>query len=107
MQNSEKIYLCEADLKEGELRGVKAENQWLVLACYQGKTYALDAACAHSGYPLFKGKLDEKGILTCPLHYMQFDCRTGKVATSPPMCADQPTFPIEIQDGKIYWVKYK
>lgn len=97
------VYVCEADLAEGELRGLKVEGQWILLVRHGGETFALDASCAHSGYPLFKGKVDEQGVLTCPLHYAQFDCRTGKVVSDPAICGAQPVFEISVREGKIYW----
>lgn len=112
------IYVCDADLKEGEMRGIKVEydsaadpsgatkrSQWILIVHYQKKYYALDAACAHSGYPLFKGTLDKDGVITCGLHYAKFQCQTGKVVSDPPICEHEPTFQIEVKEGKIYWLK--
>ena len=99
------VYVCEADLNPGEMRGVKIEDQWILIINYKNEYYALDASCAHSGYPLFKGKLDENGIITCALHYAQFHCQTGAVVSEPAICEDQPQFQIEVKDGKVYWLK--
>ena len=100
-----RIYVCEADLKEGEMRGIKVENQWLLIVHYQNRYYALDAACAHSGFPLFKGTLDADGVITCGLHYAKFQCQTGAVVSDPPICENQKTFKTEIKSGKVYWIK--
>ncbi|OGR87038.1 MAG: hypothetical protein A3A86_00855 [Elusimicrobia bacterium RIFCSPLOWO2_01_FULL_60_11] len=100
------IYVCEADLKEGELRGRKVEGQWILIVKHQGGHYGLDAACAHSGYPLFKGgTVDSEGAVTCPLHYSKFDCRTGAVVSKPRICDDQIVFKVEVKEGKVYWIK--
>ena len=100
---AELIYVCEADLKEGELRGRKVEGQWLLIANHKGEYFGLDASCAHSGYPLFKGVLSEDGAITCALHYAKFDCRTGQVVSKPRICDDQIVFKVEVKEGKVYW----
>lgn len=97
------IYVCEADLKEGEMRGLKIEGQWLLIVNHAGEYRALDASCAHSGYPLFKGKMDPEGVITCPLHYAQFDSKTGRVVSDPAICDPQPTFKIAVKEGKVFW----
>ena len=43
------VYVCEADLKAGEMRGVKVQGQWLLIVNHKGRYCALDASCAHSG----------------------------------------------------------
>ncbi len=105
--NFSELYVCEADLKEGELRGLKIEGQWIMVANHQGEYYGLDAACAHSGYPLFKGTLSPEGVITCGLHYAKFDCKTGCVVSRPRICEDQIVFKIRVQDGKIFWIRPK
>src|SRR5262245_29661294 len=102
---AQEIYVCEADLKEGEMRGLKVEGQWLLIVHHGGKYHALDASCAHSGYPLFKGRLSPEGVVTCPLHYAQFDCKTGTVVSDPAICDSQPMFEVRIRDGKVYWIR--
>lgn len=97
-------YVCAADLKDGEMRGLKIEGQWLLIVNHAGRYHALDAACAHSGYPLFKGRMDENGVITCPLHYAQFQCRTGEVVSNPAICDSQIVFEIKIEDNKVYWL---
>ena len=105
LNSQEIIYVCDADFKEGEMRGVKKDEQWLLIVLYKGNYFALDASCAHTGYPLFKGKLGPDGIITCALHYAQFDCRTGSVVSKPAICENQKTFKLTFKENKIYWVK--
>ncbi len=110
---TERVYVCEADLKEGQMRGLKVEfaslpkkrHQWLLVVKHRGKYHLLDAACAHSGYPLHTGKLDGNGVITCALHYAKFDCVTGQVVSEPAICENQVTFEIEVADGKVYWLR--
>jgi 3-phenylpropionate/trans-cinnamate dioxygenase ferredoxin subunit len=99
------VYVCPANMKEGEMRGFKIEGQWLLIVLYQGRYHALDAACAHSGYPLFKGTLDENGVITCGFHYARFDCGTGEVVSEPAICGNQKIFEATVKDEKVYWTK--
>ncbi|MBI1979762.1 MAG: Rieske 2Fe-2S domain-containing protein [Elusimicrobia bacterium] len=99
------VYVCEADLKNGEMRGLKVEGQWLLIVRHKNQYHALDASCAHSGYPLFKGDLSADGIITCSLHHAQFECPTGTVVSDPAICENQPRFSIEVKEGKVFWVK--
>ena len=112
----ERVYICDADLKEGEMRGVKVildsshlqpdlHHQWVLVVNFKNRYYALDAACSHSGYPLHHGKLDGKGVITCPLHYAKFQCETGQVVSDPAICESQPTFEIEIFEGKVFLLR--
>ena len=99
------IFICEADLKENELRGVKVEGEWILIVNHGGNYYGLDAACAHSGYPLFKGTLNPEGVITCALHYAQFDCKSGRVVSDPAICGDQIVYKVAVKDGKVYWLR--
>ncbi len=100
-----RVYVCEADLKEGEMRGLKVDGQWLLIVHYGERYYALDASCAHSGYPLFKGQMDSDGVITCPLHYAKYQCQTGAIVSDPPLSSDQPVFKIKVEEGKVFWIK--
>ena len=100
-----KVFVCEADLEDGGMRGVNVEGRWLLISRHRGEYSALDAACAHSGAPLFEGSLDPSGAVTCPLHYARFDCRTGEILSRPPICGDQTVFRIKVSNGKIFWLK--
>ncbi len=104
-QKVKKIYVCDTDFSEREVRGYKLDGQWILILKFQGSYHAMDASCAHSGYPLFKGTIDEKGVLTCPLHYAQFNCQTGAIVSEPPICPNQDLFDIAVEDNKIYWLK--
>ncbi len=51
------VYVCEADLKEGDMRGLKVGDQWILVVNYKNQYLALDAACSHSGFPFFSKSL--------------------------------------------------
>lgn len=68
------------DIPEGGMTTTKAGTREVLLARVDGKVYAIDNACGHSGYPLDKGKLDGY-VVTCRWHDAKFDVRSGAVLT--------------------------
>ncbi len=95
-----RLTLGPADLKEGELRGYAIGKRHLLVACVAGKLRALDDSCNHGGCLLSGGRL-EKNLVVCPCHEVGFDLDTGRNATSPGICDDQPAFELTIEDGTI------
>jgi nitrite reductase/ring-hydroxylating ferredoxin subunit len=67
-----------SDISEGGMATTKEGTREILLAKVDGKIYAIDNACGHSGYPLNQGKLDGH-IVTCRWHDAKFDVRTGEV----------------------------
>jgi len=66
------------DIPDGGMTATKMGTREILLAKVEGKIYAIDNACGHSGYPLHKGKLDGY-VVTCRWHDAQFDLRSGAV----------------------------
>ena len=66
------------DIQEGDMMTTKAGTREVLLAKVEGKIYAIDNACGHSGYPLNEGTL-EGHVVTCAWHEARFDVRTGAV----------------------------
>jgi nitrite reductase/ring-hydroxylating ferredoxin subunit/Fe-S cluster biogenesis protein NfuA len=56
-------------------------------------------ACAHLGYPLKEGKV-ENGIITCPSHGFQYRLETGECLTVPDVCLQ--SYPVKIKDNKVF-----
>ena len=72
----------EKDIAPGGMRAVALNGHDLVLCNYGGVFYAVERACGHAGARLERGALTG-WILTCPLHYAQFDIRTGEALSGP------------------------
>ena len=66
------------DIPEGSMTTTKVGTREILLAKVDGRIYAIDNACGHSGYPLDKGKL-EGYVVTCRWHDAKFDVRSGEV----------------------------
>lgn len=85
----------------GQLKGLMAEGQAIVLTNAEGTVCALEDKCSHEDYPLSDGELDG-GQVVCRYHGARFDACSGARKTLP---AVRPvrSFPVEIRDGGI-WV---
>ena len=79
------MYIKAAEEKEiapGGMKAVALGGHELVLCNYGGTFYAVERACGHAKARLERGALTG-WILTCPLHYAQFDIRSGAALSGP------------------------
>jgi nitrite reductase/ring-hydroxylating ferredoxin subunit len=81
------------DLAPGEITLVEVDGEPICLVNFGGTFYAIADECTHGGGALSEGELEGCAI-TCPVHFGQFDLRTGKVLQRPPR-----------EDATIYEVK--
>src|SRR3569623_1431457 len=66
------------DMEDGERREVTLPTGKIILLIRaEGKIHAVCADCPHQDTPLAEGSVDGT-ILTCPLHFWQWDIRTGE-----------------------------
>jgi 3-phenylpropionate/trans-cinnamate dioxygenase ferredoxin subunit len=89
-----------ADLQDGELRSVEVGKRLVLLARDAGCTFALDDWCNHAGCLLSGGRIERAQVI-CPCHEVGFELASGKVATRPRICDDQPRFEITERDGRL------
>ncbi|WP_026942746.1 thiamine pyrophosphate-binding protein [Hellea balneolensis] len=94
-----------ADLPEGRVKTVSADDHFICLSHFDGQWAAMDNHCPHQGGPLGEGTIekgeDNKCWLRCPWHGWDFDPLTGK---SPGGHDDegQTLYPVEIRDGEVF-----
>ena len=62
--------------------------------------YATDGVCTHEDVHLEDGLVMDDQI-ECPMHQGIFNIKSGK-ALSPPACEDLKTYPVKVEDNKIY-----
>ena len=62
--------------------------------------YATDGVCTHEQAHLADGLVIDD-IIECPLHQGRFHIPSGR-ARSPPVCVDLKTYPVKVEDGRIY-----
>jgi 3-phenylpropionate/trans-cinnamate dioxygenase ferredoxin component len=91
-----------ADVPEGGMIVVAIERERIMLANVAGQFYAMRDMCGHRNAPLSRGTLDGH-IVECPLHFAQFDVRTGKLVDGP-ISADVPVYEVRI-DGDTLLIK--
>lgn len=106
-----------ADILPGGMKAVTLAGREVVLCNYGGAFYAVARACGHANARLERGALTG-WILTCPLHYAQFDIRTGEALSRPaPKAPDSKhpdpadpalntsglkTWPATVKDGSVF-----
>src|SRR5271155_6006927 len=88
------------DLLPGQMKGVAVNGERRVLANVEGTFYAISDVCGHRNAPLSRGKL-EGYLIECPLHYAQFDGRTGGLVNGPVSTA-VPIYQVRIEGDTVY-----
>ena len=88
------------DCPPGELKGVVAGTQPIVLANVDGDLYALEDQCSHQELPLSDGELDGSDVL-CIHHGARFDACTGK-NRSLPAIRPVKSFQVDVRDDGVY-----
>jgi nitrite reductase/ring-hydroxylating ferredoxin subunit len=88
------------DLTPGQMTWVAVNGERRVLANVEGNFYAISDVCGHRSAPLSRGKLHGY-LIECPLHFAQFDVRTGE-PVSGPMSASVPVYEVWVGDGTVY-----
>jgi nitrite reductase/ring-hydroxylating ferredoxin subunit len=88
------------DLAPGEMKFVAVDRERIVLANVEGGFFALRDVCGHRNAPLSRGRL-EGCIVECPLHFAQFDIRTGKYVDGP-YSADVPAYEVRVEGDTVY-----
>jgi nitrite reductase/ring-hydroxylating ferredoxin subunit len=88
------------DVPPGKMTVVAIDRERIMLANVAGQFYAMRDMCGHRNAPLSRGKLDGH-IVECPLHFAQFDVRTGKLVDGP-ISADVPVYEVRLEGDMIF-----
>ena len=88
------------DIPDGGMKCVAIDRVRILLAHVDGHYYAIGDLCGHRNAPLSRGRLDGH-VIECPLHFAQFDVRTGKLIDGP-VSADVPSYEVRIEGETIY-----
>ena len=89
-----------SELLPGQMKWVAVNGERRVLANVEGTIYAISDVCGHRNAPLSRGKLDGY-LIECPLHYAQFDVRTGELVNGPVSTA-VPIYQVCIEGDTVY-----
>jgi nitrite reductase/ring-hydroxylating ferredoxin subunit len=82
------------------MKFVAVDYERLVLANVDGAFYALRDVCGHRNAPLSRGKLIGC-LVECPLHFAQFDIRTGKLVDGP-VSTDITVYEVRVEGETVY-----
>ena len=89
-----------ADLAPGQMKWVAAAGERLLLANVDGAFYAIADVCGHKRAPLSRGRLIGH-VVECPLHFAQYDLRTGKLVDGP-VSADVAVYAVRVEGDTVY-----
>ena len=95
------VLACAADdIDEEDVLGFDhGGNTYCIYNTSEGY-FATDGLCTHEDARLEDGLVIDC-VIECPLHQGRFDVRTG-AALSAPVCVDLKTWPVKLEDGRIY-----
>lgn len=84
-----------------EVKGVKVNEDRLVICRTGNEFFALDGICPHAGAGLAGGWCSsQRDSIVCPLHRYEFDLETGKELTGKGLGLG--TYPVKVEDGKLF-----
>jgi nitrite reductase/ring-hydroxylating ferredoxin subunit len=89
-----------AEVPAGQMKWVAVDRERLVLANVEGEFYALRDVCGHKNAPLSRGKLDGY-LIECPLHFAQFDVRTGHLVNGP-VSTSVAVYEVRVEGDTVY-----
>lgn len=70
------------EIPEGGIRALPLNGQKLLLFRRGSVVSCFQNACAHLGFPLHDGEIDD-GVIACPHHGFRYDLSTGECLTAP------------------------
>src|SRR5438552_8205376 len=88
------------DIAEGAMKCVAVDRERVLLAHVDGRFYAISDICGHRNAPLSRGRLAGH-IVECPLHFAQFDVRSGKLVDGP-VSADVAVYEVRVDGDTVY-----
>lgn len=94
----ESVSVAESALKENHPRLLLVRDKRICVVRREGKIYAIQNSCTHSGGSLHLGAINFRGEVVCPQHQYQFDLKNGKENSQ--RSADLECYPIrESEEG--------
>ena len=95
------LFVCDTEGVEEEdiVRFDHLDSTYCIYLLEDG-FYATDGICTHEAVHLEEGLVMD-GEIECPMHQGIFDIKTGQ-AKSPPACDSLKTYPVKVEDKKVY-----
>jgi nitrite reductase/ring-hydroxylating ferredoxin subunit len=89
-----------SELQPGQMKWVAVNGERRVLANVESAFYAISDVCGHRNAPLSRGKL-QGYLIECPLHFAQFDVRTGELVNGP-VSTPVPVYEVRVEGDTVY-----
>jgi len=89
------------ELPPGTRKFLTIDERPIAVFNVNGEFYAIEDVCTHDGTVLTSGNPIEGDEIVCPRHGARFCVKTGE-ALSPPAYEPTATFPVKVEDGKVY-----
>ncbi|RTE02066.1 MocE family 2Fe-2S type ferredoxin [Paenibacillus whitsoniae] len=104
MQTQEWIEACETEDIEAEdvIRFDFGNRTFAIYRSAKGEFFATDGFCTHENIHLSDGLVMGE-IIECPKHNGRFNYMTGEPKKRP-ACKHLMTYPVKVDDGKV-WIK--
>jgi nitrite reductase/ring-hydroxylating ferredoxin subunit len=90
-----------ADLSEGVLKLVRADDARIALVRQGQAVHAVAAICTHARICLAPGRLTAEGLIECPMHGARFSPEDGSVRRAP-ATVPLATYTTSVRDGRVY-----
>jgi nitrite reductase/ring-hydroxylating ferredoxin subunit len=71
------------DFREDIVRVFDVEGVPVAVVLHEGKFYAFEGHCPHSGYPFDWTRVRQGTMIVCSSHYSFFELETGQVLQGP------------------------
>lgn len=89
-----------ASIPVGATRRLHHPPHDILVVNLEGRLFALEDACPHSGRSLSEGKVLD-GCVVCPAHGWEIDVRTGEVRTAVGLGESNPIYRVEVEDDEV------
>ncbi len=86
-----------SEVGPGEAAVAEIDGREVAIVNLDGEFHALDNLCPHQEGSLGEGFVQE-GALVCPLHYWEFDVKTGEYLDDPTTCVKRYETKVEGDD---------
>ena len=84
------------DFRAGKIRRYFLDGREIGVVNWEGDWYAFSNRCTHSDFQLHFGFVEDDKIY-CPIHYAEFDIRTGEVLGGPRYIDALPCYRVRIE----------
>ena len=90
------------NLPIGAVKNITAGGKEILIVNVNGRYYAINNICNHSGAELHEGAIVNDKELICPWHSAKWNIQTGELIWFPQKLKNQETYPVVVENNNIY-----